>query len=98
MTEKKRITVRLTTDDDDFPRDVAFWQRRGAEARFAESWRLSCLAYGLDPNLDHPMDKSVVRIFRNRAIERTTGLDDGLHRNADHISYGGGSPLIVLRQ
>jgi hypothetical protein len=67
VTEKKKITVRVTTlDDDDFLRDVAFWQRRGAEARFAETWRLSCLAYGLDPDVEHPMDKSVVRIRRLR--------------------------------
>ncbi|MEO8347788.1 MAG: hypothetical protein ABI610_02665 [Acidobacteriota bacterium] len=68
MVDRKKITVRLTTlDDDDFLRDVAFWQRRGAEARFAETWRLSCIAYGLDPDVEHPMDKSVVRIRRWRA-------------------------------
>lgn len=68
MAERKGITVRLTTlQDDDFLRDVAFWERQGVEARFAETWRLSCLGYGLDPDVEHPMDKSVVRIRRLRA-------------------------------
>jgi len=68
VVEKKEITVRKTgLDDDDFLRDVAFWQRQGVEARFAETWRLSCLGYGLDPDVEHPMDKSVVRIRRLRA-------------------------------
>jgi hypothetical protein len=69
VPEKKKITGRLTTlGDSDFLREVAYWRRKGAQARFAESWRLSCLAFGLDPNMDHPMEKSIVRILRRKPI------------------------------
>jgi hypothetical protein len=72
MTEKKKITGRLTTlGDSDFLREVAYWRRKGAEARFAETWRLSCLAHGLDPNMEHPMDKSIVRVLRRKPITRS---------------------------
>jgi hypothetical protein len=69
VTEKKKITSRLTTiDDSDFLRDVAYWRRRGAQARFAESWKLSQEAYALaGQNATQPaLLRSVVRIQRGK--------------------------------
>jgi len=63
----------------------AFWLSRPSSERLAAAWCLTCMAWNLDPNEDHPLDRSHFSMRKHsdtdlleakRATARPKDLDD----------------------